>query len=237
MPDMMDSQNRRGTSFVLIPGAGGSAWYWHLVVPELQSAGHEAIAVDIREDDPSLGLPEYADMVIHAIADREDVVLVAQSMGAFTAAMVAARQPVRLVALVNAMVPLPGETPGGWWEATGQPDAMRTADERAGRHGGFDEATHFLHDVPADVLASGDASVQRAPADTPFGQPCEFERWSGIAVRSLVGTDDRFFPRDFQHRLARDRLGIQPDELPGGHLMALSNPQSVARWLIDIATD
>ena len=47
-------------SFVLIPGAGGAAWYWHRVVPLLQAAGHDAVAVDLPADDPAAGLPEYA---------------------------------------------------------------------------------------------------------------------------------------------------------------------------------
>ena len=32
-------------TFLLIPGAGGSAWYWHRVVAALEARGHEAIAV------------------------------------------------------------------------------------------------------------------------------------------------------------------------------------------------
>ena len=35
------------STFVLIPGAGGVAWYWHRVVPLLTAAGHEAIPVDL----------------------------------------------------------------------------------------------------------------------------------------------------------------------------------------------
>ena len=65
------------TSFVLIPGAGGSAWYWHRVVPLLREAGHEAIAVDLPGDDETAGLPEYASLVTGAIGGRDDVVLVA----------------------------------------------------------------------------------------------------------------------------------------------------------------
>ena len=36
--------------FVLIPGAGGAAWYWHRVVPELRARGHEAVAVDLPRE-------------------------------------------------------------------------------------------------------------------------------------------------------------------------------------------
>jgi hypothetical protein len=35
-------------TFVLIPGAGGSAWYWHLVAPKLEERGHEAVPVELR---------------------------------------------------------------------------------------------------------------------------------------------------------------------------------------------
>src|SRR5262245_42482067 len=109
--------------FVLIPGAGGAAWYWHRVVPERRAAGHEAVAVDLPAADETAGLPEYADAVAAAVGDHDDVVLVAQSMGGFTAPMVCARVPVDLLVLVNAMIPEPGETPGQWWDDTGSPAA------------------------------------------------------------------------------------------------------------------
>ncbi|MDQ2679289.1 MAG: alpha/beta hydrolase, partial [Actinomycetota bacterium] len=32
-------------TYVLIPGAGGDAWYWHLVGPLLEAAGHRAVPV------------------------------------------------------------------------------------------------------------------------------------------------------------------------------------------------
>lgn len=67
------------SSFILIPGAGGVAWYWHRVVPLLQEAGHEAIPVDLPGDDESAGLPEYARLVTGATGGRGDVVLAAQS--------------------------------------------------------------------------------------------------------------------------------------------------------------
>src|SRR5215471_18860652 len=99
-------------TFVLIPGAGGGAtWYWHRVVPLLRVAGNEAIAVDLPGPDPAAGLAEYADIVASAAGGRDNVVLVAQSLGGFTAPMAAARYPVAGIVLVNAMIPLPGETP------------------------------------------------------------------------------------------------------------------------------
>jgi Asp-tRNA(Asn)/Glu-tRNA(Gln) amidotransferase A subunit family amidase len=66
------------STFVLIPGAGGAAWYWHRVVPLLREAGHEAIAVDLPADDETAGLPAHARLVVDAIGARDDVVLTAR---------------------------------------------------------------------------------------------------------------------------------------------------------------
>ncbi|WP_407285153.1 alpha/beta fold hydrolase [Streptomyces sp. BP-8] len=218
--------------FVLIPGAGGAAWYWHRVVPELRARGHEAVAVDLPGADESAGLPEYTDAVVAAVGDRDDVVLVGQSMGGFTAPMVCARVPVRLLVLVNAMIPLPGETPGQWWGNTGAPAARVAAAEAGGYTTEFDPATYFLHDVPTEIAAAG-AEHERPEADVAFGQPCAVERWPDVATRVLAAAEDRFFPPEFQRGVARDRLGIDADEVPGGHLVALSRPVDLADRLIE----
>ncbi|WP_049579439.1 alpha/beta fold hydrolase [Streptomyces sp. SBT349] len=219
------------SAFVLIPGAGGAAWYWHRVVPELRARGHEAVAVDLPGADESAGLPEYADAVVDAIGRREDVVLVAQSMGGFTAPMACTRVPVRLLVLVNAMVPLPGETPGEWWGNTGSEAARVAAAEAGGYAAELGLPTYFWHDVPAERAAAG-AAHDRPEADIAFGQPCAVERWPDVPTRVLAGAQDRFFPREFQARVARERLGITAEEVPGGHLGALSRPVALVDRLI-----
>ena len=138
--------------FVLVPGSGGMAWYWHRAVPLIRAAGHEPIAVDLPGDDRHAGLAAYADIVIRAIAGRSDVRLVAQSLAGFTVPLVCARAPVRMVVFVNAMIPKPGETAGAWWGATGAIKAREQAAVRGGYATDFDLGTYFLHDVPQDVL-------------------------------------------------------------------------------------
>ena len=88
--------DRSSPTFVLIPGAGGSATYWYRLVEELSQRGREAIAVDLPAADDSAGLAEYADAVVAAIGDRNRIVLVAQSMGGFTAPLVCERVPVEV---------------------------------------------------------------------------------------------------------------------------------------------
>jgi pimeloyl-ACP methyl ester carboxylesterase len=218
------------TTFVLIPGAGGDKAYWALLAPELESRGHGAIAVDIPENDPDLGLAGFALMVEDAMSGVTDAVLVAQSLGGFTAPMV--HKPVRMVVLLNAMVPTPGESPDEWWSNTNAGDARSAADMAAGRDPEFDLERHFFHDLPASAKAMLLAGEHRAPSPQATREPCEFTTWPDVAIKVLVGRDDRFFPASFQQRVARERLGIEADQIAGGHLLALSNPQELADRLV-----
>ena len=220
-------------TYVLIPGAGGDAWYWHAVERELRQRGHDTVSVAVPTDDEAAGLTEYTDAVVSAIGDRIDPVLVAQSMGAFLVPLVHQRRQAASIILVNAMIPLPGETPGAWWDNTGQPAARRANDLREGRSpdADFDEATYFFHDVPPELTEYG-LGKGKPQAGRPFGDPCEFTAWPEVPTHVISGRDDRFFPLDFQQRVARERLGIEPDVLPGGHLVALSHPVELADRIV-----
>jgi hypothetical protein len=118
------------------------------VTPFLVEAGHEAIAVELPGDDETAGLPRYTELVVDAIGSRPDVVLVAGSLGGFTAPLVCERVPIRELVLVNAMIPDPGETAHDWWAHTGALEAQEEA-ARTGSYGPFDVAAYFLHDVAA----------------------------------------------------------------------------------------
>ena len=238
-----------GATFVLVPGAGGAAWYWHRVAAELRGRGHRVIAVDLPVEDNSAGLAEYADAVVAEVsaagvpvaddpsaesgggstAGGGPLVLVAQSMGGLIAPALGQRLPVSLVVLLNAMIPAPGETGGQWWENTGQAGAQRELDRREGRpvDAEFDPRVYFLHDVPQSVL---DEALAHAPdqSGTPFSRPLPEVSWPDVPIRVLAGRDDRFFPVEFQRRVARERLGVELDEVPGGHLVALSYPVELA---------
>ena len=219
------------TTFVLVPGAGGAAWYWHRVVPLLRDAGHDAIAIDLPAEDEKAGLQAYAARVVDAIGDRSDVVLVAQSLAGFTAPIVCERATVHMLVLVNAMIPVPGETPGDWGANTGSSVARKAAAHSGGYSETFDDATYFLHDVPPEVIAAGEGH-ERPEAEAIFGNRCDFTAWPSVPIHVIAGRDDRLFPIDFQRRVARERLGVEVDEVPGGHLAALSYPRELADRLL-----
>jgi pimeloyl-ACP methyl ester carboxylesterase len=216
-------------TYVLIPGAGGDAWYWHRVAPLLEQRGHEVIAVDLPAGDDSAGFAEYADVVIDAIGDRTDLVVVAQSLGGFTAGLVCARVPVDLVVLVAAMVPRAGESGGEWWANNGWEQARQTQAQRAGRSSGddLDPVEDFFHDVPPDVVAEALERGEPSQSGTPLEAPWPLPAWPAVPTRFLLCRHDRFFPAEFQRRVVQERLGFTPDEMDGGHLPALSRPEEL----------
>jgi hypothetical protein len=219
--------------FVLVPGAGGRAWYWHLVVSRLVEAGHRATAVELPADDDTKGLADYAQAVLDATAPNRRVVVVAASLGAFTAAFVVEPLDAHTVVLVNPMIPLPGETPAQWWGSTGAVSARVAQAHQLGYPVAFDPRTYMFHDVPAEVLAT--ATPKGEQSQRPFRDLCPVVTWPA-ATAVVSGRDDRFFPLEFQRALARSRLGVDPVVVPGGHLMALSQPEHLTAAILHAAS-
>jgi pimeloyl-ACP methyl ester carboxylesterase len=200
----------------------------------LKSAGADAVAVELPADDDSADLFAYAELVRVAAADATaPVVLVAQSMGAFTAPLAAGLVPTARIVLVNPMVPRPGESAGQWWAATGQKQAMLANFRRIGLGDKeFDSVEDFFHDVPADVREEAFSKPEPPQSDTPFEQPWPLDAWPDVPTSVLQGRDDRLFPLEFQRRVVRERLGLDVDAMAGGHLNSLSQPEELARRLL-----
>ena len=219
-------------TFVLIHGAGSDGWYWHRVRPLLEAAGHETIAVDLPADDENADFSTYTDVVVDAVGDRRDLVVVGQSLGGFTAPMVVDRLGAELLVLVAAMVPSPGEPAGDWWANTGHEEAYRAKAIEDGR----DPEVVFVHDLDPDLVAASLDHV-KDQAGAPLVDPWPLAAWPDVPTRVVIGRDDRFFPAEFQRRVTHERLGLVPDEVPGGHLPALAHPEALADLLLAYAAD
>ena len=214
-------------TFAFIHGAGDVGWYWHLVEAELRARGHETVAPDLPIEDDEAGLAEYAAAVVEAIHGRSDVVVVAQSFGGYVAPIVAQRIDARLIALVAAMIPSPGESAEEMFANTGwEPERLE------------DSSTHavFYHDVPRE-LADEAISRGRRQSDTPGQEPWPLAAWPEIPTRFVLCRNDRFFPARWLRPLVGTRLGIEPDEIDSGHCPALSRPRELAELLDGYANE
>jgi pimeloyl-ACP methyl ester carboxylesterase len=217
-------------TYALIPGGGGDPWEWHRLVPELTSRGHEAIAIRLPAEDDSAGWSEYADAVVDAIGPRADVTLVATSMGGFTAPIVCTRRRVDLLVLLNAMIPVPGDTFNGWGKNTGSRIARREYHASLGLSSvdADDTAVVYYHDFPSEIRAEAQARTWQDQSMARLNEPWPLASWPEVPTRVLAGRHDRMFPLEFQRRIARERLGIDVDEIDGGHMLALSHPVALA---------
>lgn len=226
-------------TFVLLPGAGSDSWYWHRVVPLLQALGHTVIPVDLPYSDDEAGQYEYADVVVTAARDAAPpVILVGQSMSAFTAVIAAERLPVDRLILVAPMIPAPGESPGRWWSAVGQEQAKRAQDVADGRDpdAPLDPRELFFHDVDAEVVEEAFSHEIPGLSDSAFEPAWRADTWPRVPVRVVAGRHDRLFPLGLIRRIARERIGVEPDVVDSGHLVALVRPRELTELLVSPVT-
>lgn len=204
-------------TYVLIHGAGDVGWYWHLVERELRVRGHDVVVTDLPVDDDAATLSDYADVVVEAIgARREDLIVAAQSFGGYVAPIVCDRVPARLMILVAAMIPSPGENAHQMLATTQYGAARPETDD-------WDELAIFYHDVPR-TLAEEALSKGRPQSDTPATEPFPLAAWPNVPTASIVCRHDRLFPAGWLRGVVRHRLGPEPYEIDSGHTPALSHP-------------
>jgi pimeloyl-ACP methyl ester carboxylesterase len=229
------------TTYVLIPGAGADPRVYEATIAALRDLDQDGIAPPLPLDDPEAGPSAHADAVIAALPDPRPapLVIVGQSLGAYTAAILADRlQPQRLI-LLAPMIPKLGEAAGDWWEDTGHAEAIAELTARLGPPEDWDEKALeevFYHDVDAATLAAN-AEYDGRPAPGMFAEPLAVEHWPYLPTTVLAGTEDRLFPLEFQRRLTRERLGEEVEfaEMPGGHLPMLSRPRELAARLVELS--
>ncbi|MDQ2630400.1 MAG: alpha/beta hydrolase [Actinomycetota bacterium] len=224
------------TTFVLIPGAGTDPRVYGATIEALRGLGHEGIAPALPLDDPQAGPSDHAEAVLAALPEGEELVVVAQSLGAFSGTIAAARTPVSQLVLLAPMIPRPGEAAGEWWENTRHAEAIADLLARLGPMSTWGEeemAEVFLHDVDPEVIRASER-YDGAPGPGMFAEPLPLEEWPDVPTRVLAPCEDRLFPLEFQRRVARERLGLEVDEMDGGHLPMLSRPGELARRLVEL---
>lgn len=199
---------------------------------ELRDRGHDVIAPDLPADDDSLTLTDYADAVVESVGEEQNLIVVGHSFGGFTAPLVADRLHVDQLVLLAGMIPSPGEPPGEWWDNTGYRKAVdEQAETDGGLTGNADPYISFLHDVPRELAEEAVSRERVHPSAAAMAAPWPLDAWPDVPTRFVLCSEDRFFPPAFFRRLVPERLGIVPDEITGGHCVALSRPAAVADLL------
>ncbi len=199
-------------TYALIHGGGDVGWSWHLVERELRARGHDTVAPDLPIEDDNATLTDHAQVVIDAIGDRGELVVVGHSAGGYVAPMVAERAKADRLILVAAMIPQPGETVGEMFAATHW---------RMPHNEDPSDVAVFYHDVDPALAAE---AISKERRDAGRDEPWPLPAWPDVPTHFIVCRNDRFFAAEWLRGVVRDRLGIEPDEIDSGHTPALSHP-------------
>ena len=231
------------TTFALVHGAWHGGWCWERVAAELEARGHDAIAPDLPCEDVSAGFEDYADVIVAALEDAgDDVVVVGHSLGGLTIPHVATRRPVRRLVFLCALLPAVGRS---FADQFGLGEAMLDGGYAAGlerdaqaRSAWVDEALarrHFYADCDeADAHAA--FAQLRPQATDPYDDVFSLDTPAPVPASYIVCTEDRMVLPDWSRTAARERLGVTPVELPGSHSPFLSRPAALADLLVSLAS-
>ncbi len=224
------------TTFALIHGAGDCGWVWYLLEEELRCIGHATVAPDFPSEYDSCGFAEYPEAVVEAVdgsGTSGDVVVVGHSLGGCTAPLAAELLGATQLVMLAATVPKPGESPDAWWSNTGYPRAVaRQAARDGGVTGNADPMVLFYNGVPEGLARKAERRAQ-AQSQERMREPWPMDEWPDVPTRFILCRDDHFFPPDFFRELVPYRLGMEPEEIDGGHYPMLSGPAELAGVLVN----
>jgi pimeloyl-ACP methyl ester carboxylesterase len=233
-----------GPTIVLVHGAFADASSWNGVIAELTADGYDAIA----PANPLRSVAGDAQYIKEFLATIEGpIVLVGHSYGGFVITNAATEDPdVAALVYIAAFAPDAGESVGSISASVPGsllgPEALvvrpfTKPDGTESAEGYIAPAVH--HDVfAADVdpeLAAVLAVTQR-PADLALlGEPSGEPAWMTIPSFDLVATQDNVIPPNAQRSMA-ERAGATTVEVDGSHSVAVSQPETVADFIVEAVT-
>lgn len=218
------------TAYCLIHGSGQSPDGWELLAGELERRSHRVLtpAFQVGRTDESLAW--HAETIVNALngsgLDPAGVVCLAHSASGMYLPLIAERWSPRRMVFLAAVVPCPGVSVIEQYRA--DPSMFNPA--WAGQNPLEDKvALDFVfHDCPPDRLDWALSTRLIFYAKRAMEEPCPLRAWPAVPSAYIVCADDRTITPQWQRKAARELLGVEPVELPGGHCPHVSRPEALA---------
>jgi hypothetical protein len=196
----------------------------------LADRGHRVLvpAFDITETDK--GAAWHAEKLAGELrlsgSEPSDVVCLAHSAGGMFLPVLASIWPPRLMIFLAALVPRPGISVIDQFRA----DPSMFQPDWVGKDPMIDDvALEFVyHDCPQDRINWALSTRLDFYAKRAMEEPCPLTSWPSVPSAYVVCADDRTINPAWQRRTAREELGVEPFELPGGHCPHVSRPEMLA---------
>lgn len=225
---------------VLIHGAYHGAWCWERFTPELERLGHRVRAADLPVSTVGAGSDAYADAVEAVMDGLEAPVLLAHSMGGLIAPIVASRRPVSAMVFLAAFLAQPTTSASEQRTQEGiDPPFSPTVNDWFDLGDGLwrigpETATQlFFHDAEPETAAWATAQL-RPQWYGVFEEDTPLTAWPDVPSHVIACGDDHAINTDWVLGAARERLGVQPHLVPGGHSPYLTIPAELAELVDDV---
>jgi pimeloyl-ACP methyl ester carboxylesterase len=215
--------------FCLVHGSAQSPSGWDLLIPKLKELGHDTVVVDLPTDQPDASATVYADRIADSLA-TSDAIVVAHSASGLFLPLVPTMHSVARIVYLAAVVPQIGKSVID--QVRSDKDMMNSdwlwknpiADDQV--------AMEFLfHDCTPEVASWAMTTRRLMFARQAVFELCPLTEFPAVACSYIVCAGDRTIQPAWSRRVARDRLGIEPIELEGGHFPQLSRPSQLAEAL------
>ena len=225
--------------FCLVNGSTQNPLCWKLLVPELEKHGHRTITPSLPTDEPDASATRYAEVIAQALEDAgDDVVLVGHSASGMFIPLVPGVRPIRRLVYLAALIPKPGASIRD--QLTADPQMLNplwVATCRAGKDPSSDDEVaieYLFHDCPPEAVSLGLRTRMRMYAERAMTEVFPLAELPAVPSAYIVCSEDRTISPDWSRRCARERLGVEAIELPGGHCPYLSRPLQLAEVLIKL---
>jgi pimeloyl-ACP methyl ester carboxylesterase len=228
------------STFCLVNGSTQNPLCWKLLVAELARHGHQTITPSLPVDEPAASATRYAEVIAQALQTTDDdVILVGHSASGMFIPMVPRLRSISRLVYLAALIPKPGLSIRD--QLIADPDMLSPAWLAACRasddpFANDDVAVEFLfHDCDAEAKSLGLATRMRMYAEGAITELFPLAALPEVRSSYIVCSDDRTISPAWSRRTARERLGVDPIELPGGHCPYLSRPVRLAQVLMELA--
>ncbi len=232
-------------SFVLVHGAWHGAWCWERVIPSMQAAGHEVVAIDLpahgadRSAPWSATLRSYSECIVSAARGlSQKPFVVGHSMGGIAITDAAGSQPEAFAGLVYlcAFIPRMGDS---LLKLGRQDPNSRVARSLLPGLAGLRIRTGRAQSVFYNTCSAGDAAwaIGRLEPDPVRPMLARLDREAPVELprACIVCTEDRAISFDYQCEMAARGCIRRVITMKTDHSPFLSAPRELADRLGEMA--
>jgi pimeloyl-ACP methyl ester carboxylesterase len=221
------------SDFVLIHSTGQSAAGWQRLVSALKRRGHRAYAVDLPTNEPGLRTDEYARIIRRQVEGVGKPLVVAHSGSGVLLPAAARALDARHQVWLAAWVPDPDAS---FNEEVAQHAESAFNPEWIGKDPTTDAtvaASFLYHDCDQPTLDWALTTVRLFLPVATFDERISLS--NEIPSTYIAAAEDRTIRPDWQRWMARERLRVEPIEIPAGHCPNVSQPDLLAELLLSAA--